>query len=425
MMTEQEYVKRCLEEICKRNGFGGANGMTQRNFEMLSDEIRSKTEVLLSVSTLKRLMNGEFSRIPQQVTLNTISGYLGFDSWQEYKNSISNSDKQTVQSQQSVPAAIDRNSFINWNRIAISFIIVAVVVFLGFARRSPSGKGYELATFSATKTTTRDIPNTVVFKYDVRHVAADSFFIQQSWDRNRRVKVDRNNHTLTDIYYEPGYHLAKLIADDSVIKTFGVGIPTDKWVYYAKERLDSPMPSYISVAGQQKGYLGFEKSDIINSLIDPEKELTYLSVYFPTVYGGSCDNFKLKCRVKVTDVRNNACPYIMCEVFGQHRFMFFRSTPPGCANQMFAGFGDVILRGQNTDLSALAMDVHEWQDVEFTVRDKHVNIRINGTDRYSAVYSVSPGIITGLGFISNGLSQVDHVELSDLDGKVFYRDDFN
>ncbi|MEI9809516.1 MAG: hypothetical protein WDO16_17520 [Bacteroidota bacterium] len=41
---------------------------------------------------------------------------------------------------------------------------------------------------------------------------ADSFFIQQSWDKNRRVKIDKHSHTLTDIYYEPGYHIAKLIA---------------------------------------------------------------------------------------------------------------------------------------------------------------------------------------------------------------------
>ncbi len=424
-MTEQEYVKRCLEEICTMNGFGGAGGMTQRNFEMLSDEIRSKTEVLLSVSTLKRLMNGEFSRIPQQVTLNTISGYLGYKTWQDYKNSIRQPVAPATQVPTPTTRTIDSSSFINWNRIAVSFFVVAIVVFLGFSRRSSSAKGYERAKFSATKTTKNDIPNTVVFNYDVRPVTADSFFIQQSWDRNRRVKVDKNNHTLTDIYYEPGYHLAKLIANDSVIKTFGVGIPTDKWIFYAKEKLDSPMPQYISATGKHNGYLGIERSDVVSSLIDPEKELTYLNVYFPTTYGGSSDNFKLKCRVKVTDVRNNACPYLMCEVFAQHRFMFFKGASSGCANEMFAGFGDVILRGQTTDLSSLAMDVHEWQDIEFTVRDKHVTIRINGSDRFSATYNVSPGIITGLGFISNGLSTVDHVELTGLDGKVFYQDDFN
>ncbi len=424
-MTEQDHVKRCLEEICRQNGFGGDSGMTQRNYEMLSDAIRSKTEVVLSVSTLKRLMNGEFSRTPQQATLNAIAGYLGYKSWQEYKNSGSGLQVQTSPRQQPIRNASENNANINWNRIAISFLIVVVVTFLGFARRSSSGKGYETATFSAGSTTKNDIPNTVVFKYDVTSVAADSFFIQQSWDRNRRVKIDRNNHTLTDIYYEPGYHLAKLIANDSVIKTFGVGIPTDKWVHYAKERLDSPMPNYISVTGENKGYLGIERNDIVNSLIDPDKELTYFSVYFPTVYGGSCDNFRLTCRVRVTDVRNNACPYLMCEVFSQHRFMFFRSTPPGCASQMFAGFGDVILRGQNTDLSGLAMDVHEWQDIEFTVRDKHVNIRINRTDRYTSEYTVSPGVITGLGFISNGLAQVDYVQLTALDGKVFYNNDFD
>src|SRR3954464_8283875 len=121
MITEQEYVRRCLRDICRKNGFSDSTAMTQRNFEMLSDEIRSKTEILLSISTLKRLLNGEFSRMPQQTTLNTISGYLGYSSWQDYKNSISQHEEKP---RPSLPlgGAVDRGSLINWNRIVISFI---------------------------------------------------------------------------------------------------------------------------------------------------------------------------------------------------------------------------------------------------------------------------------------------------------------
>ena len=424
MMTEQDFVKRCLEDICAKNDFGERESMTQRNFEMLSDEIRAKTGIQLSISTLKRLLHGEFSRIPQQTTLNAISGYLGFKTWQEYRNSVQETEPKIVSAPPQAPPRTSDNSLINWNRIAISLFVVAVVGFLGFSKRAP-GSGYNRATFSATKTTPSDIPNTVVFSYDVTHVKADSFFIQQSWDRNRRVKVSRNNHTLTDIYYEPGYHLAKLIANDSVIKTFGVGIPTDKWIYYAKEKFTDVLPKYVDVASENKGYLGMERSEVVNSLIDVGQDHTYFNCYFPTKYGGSADNFILKYRARVVDVKNNACPFLMYEVFSQNRFMAVKTTPPGCANEMALNFGDVVLSGKSTDLSALSMDVKDWQDVEFTVRDKHVTIRINGVDRYSTRYKISPGVITGLGFISNGLCQVDFVELTDLSGRVFYSNNFD
>jgi hypothetical protein len=426
-MTEQEIVRRCLEDICRANGFDAGHVMTQRNLEMLSDAIMAKTSVLLSVSTLKRLLHGEFSRTPQQTTLNTISGYLGFESWQQYKDSIAESRTGKNSKEVTVAAprdtAVDTSPVINWNRIAVSFFIVVIIAFLGFAKRAP-GPRYERAAFSATKTTENEIPNTVVFNYDVEHVSADSFFIQQSWDRNRRVKVQKNKHVLTDIYYEPGYHLAKLIANDSVIRTFDVSIPTDKWVYYAKEKLDLGLPAYITVADERKGYLGIDKEDAVRSLVNVAEPRTYILSYFPSVFGGSSDNFIMKCRARVIDVRNNACPYLMYEVYSQHRFMFFRSASRGCANEIVAGFGDLILNGRNMDLSALATDVRQWQDIEFSVRNKRVNIRVNGVDRFSAEYHASPGVLTGLGFISNGLCQVDFVELKSLDGKVFYQDDF-
>ena len=168
-----------------------------------------------------------------------------------------------------------------------------------------------------------------------------------------------------------------------------------------------------------------ERSEVVNSLIDVGQDHTYFNCYFPTKYGGSADNFILKYRARVVDVKNNACPFLMYEVFSQNRFMAVKTTPPGCANEMALNFGDVVLSGKSTDLSALSMDVKDWQDVEFTVRDKHVTIRINGVDRYSTRYKISPGVITGLGFISNGLCQVDFVELTDLSGRVFYSNNFD
>ena len=51
-------------------------------------------------------------------------------------------------------------------------------------------------------------------------------------------------------------------------------------------------------------------------------------------------------------------------------------------------------------------------------------IKINDKVAYSTRFARDPKYLTGLGYISNGLVEVDAVELAGLDGKVMYRNDF-
>ena len=84
-ISERELVKKSMEELCLKEGFADPKAMVQRNLEFLTESIESKTGVLISLSTIKRLINGEFSRLPQIATLNAIAVSLGYDSWQVYK----------------------------------------------------------------------------------------------------------------------------------------------------------------------------------------------------------------------------------------------------------------------------------------------------------------------------------------------------
>jgi hypothetical protein len=281
------------------------------------------------------------------------------------------------------------------------------------------------AKFSATKVTGNDIPNTVVFRYNVDSVKADSFFIQQSWDRNRRVRVYKHHYTLTDIYYEPGYHTAKLIANDQIIKTQPVSIPTDRWFFYANEGFAKGRPEYIYPKDDFKnGALMLTKDDLEKSRIDIQKENIFSSVYFPSRIENGSDNFVLKFRIKVNMLKNKSCPFFMSEVFCQKHFMYFVSTLKGCTSESALQYGENFLSGKSNDLSALGSDVTAWQNVAVTVKNKKVDIKINGIDAFSTSYHQSCGLITGLGFISNGLCAVDFVDLKTIDGKTIYQNDF-
>jgi hypothetical protein len=261
----------------------------------------------------------------------------------------------------------------------------------------------------------------VVFTYDIGKLSGDSFFIQQSWDRDRRVRIDKNKHTLTDIYYEPDYHKAKLIVNDMVVKTIDVSIPTSGWFFFSKPELFRGLPTYIRpAAALRNGVLSLTREDIVNSKIDPDKENFYSYTLFPDKFNISSDNFRLKVRIRFNELKNVVCPQIMCEVTGQSNSLYFSNTVPGCTGSIEANVGEHFMSGKTADLSGFGCNIRQWQDVELVVKDKAAAFYINQKEVFSKSYTKSAGLITGLVFSSNGLCEIDRIQLKGLDGNVFY-----
>jgi hypothetical protein len=421
---EHALVNICMEELCKKAGFADSKNRVQRDLVYICERIESQTGVLISLSTIKRLLNGQFSRLPQIATLDAIAVTAGYQNWQDFKVTKS---QVPVRNGSGLTENIQTPNKHNFSFNARAYVwtalfIMAAIFFWAIMTTGKSGlSNIDKARFSAKKVTGNDIPNTVVFSYNIDSVQADSFFIQQSWDRSRRIRVYKHSYTLTDIYYEPGYHTAKLIADDKIIKTFDVSIPTNRWFFYAKEGIAKGQPKYILAAnGFRNGLLKLTTDDLLKNKIDIQKENVFLNVYFPSIIESSSDNFVLKFRIKVDVLKNDPCPYFATEVFCQRYFMFFTSTLKGCASELFGQFGENVLNGKTSDLSALGSDVKNWQNVEFKVVSKNVSISINNVKVFSSGYHNSCGLITGLGFISNGLCEVDSLDLKTLSGKDIY-----
>jgi hypothetical protein len=432
-MSDREFIRTCLSEIFARNGFDDIDHLTQRDYEHISAEIASRTSILISVSTLRRLMHGDFARLPQTATLNAIASYLGHSNWQEYKFAVrarQNTEPPAVRPvlEETAPATVGSEKK-KLRTIGVPFFgaaLLAMVLLISYTMISNNRPNYDKAEFSVRKTTGDDIPNTVVFTYNVDAVKADSFFIQQSWDRNRRVRVFKNTYTLTDIYYEPGYHTAKLIANDSIIRTMGVSIPTSQWFFYSKRDFFDSIPQYIqSVGVPGDGTLSLTRNDLQRSGVDVTGEKYFFYSYVPNNTDVSADDYSFKTRVKVEEVRDNLCPFVVPEVFCQHGAMYFKTTPTGCASESLLQFGEHFLHGKTSDLSAIGADVTEWIDIELINKDKRVTLYYNGSEVFSHTYKNTAGKITGLGFVSNGICKVDFVELKGANGEVAYEDDFD
>lgn len=423
-MSEQELVKLCLTEVFLKNGYGDLHSLVQRDYENVSQAIEAKTGILISISTLKRLLKGDFARLPQVATLNAISRYLDYQHWQDYRSTVNS--KNTIAATHSPQRKLMFKRSLPKTLLYSSILSLLLVLFItSRSSLKDTGNTFEEAQFSVKKVTATDIPNSVVFSYNVDDIEADSFFIQQSWDESRRVRVYKKQYTLTDIYFEPGYHTAKLMANNVIIKTLDVSIPTEDWFFYAKRRFPRGTANYIRTERYiQDGKLGLEAQDLTKYKINSRAENNYIYTYFPPKWPVPSDNYIFRTRVRVQELKKNPCPYLMLEVFCQKNFMYFISMPRGCTSESKLQFGDLILDGKTTDLSALGANVTEWIEVKIKVRNRVVTIYYGDKKVYTCSYSKSAGKITGIGFISNGLCEVDQVELKGLDGKIFYQNDF-
>ena len=242
-MEDQNLVIKSIEQIFILNGYRHLDGITHRDYNIVADKIYEKTDVVISVSTLKRLSKGQFSKAPQVSTLNALAIYLGFNHWQDYKMSLLEVTPKPH------PNFESGHRFRN---LALSSVFLSLLFLSGYILKSNLSYPPSQAEFSCHKTTSNLLPNTVVFHYKLDGIKGDSFFIQQSWDQNRRVKIDPKDTTLTDIYFEPGNHIAKLIADQKIIKKIPVKIPTKSWFFYAKDADFTGRPDYIKANAFQK-----------------------------------------------------------------------------------------------------------------------------------------------------------------------------
>src|ERR1700722_5123164 len=84
-MTDRQLIELGARELAARHGFASWKDMRQRDLEYLCERIGESSGILISLSTIKRILNGQYNRLPQVATLNALSVYLGFADWQAFK----------------------------------------------------------------------------------------------------------------------------------------------------------------------------------------------------------------------------------------------------------------------------------------------------------------------------------------------------
>lgn len=421
MNSDKEYFSLYKQLVATKFQLGENGGSwKQRDIEYLASLVEEKSGIRLSLSTMKRLWKEDFVKMPHPNTLNALVSVLDYKDWQTFKIKNANAAADPSMTPQRPKTRI--------LLVSIGIILIGGVVVLilpGFLKSKalPVIKGE--IRFSANKTVTTGVPNTVIFSYDVQNVESDSFMIQQSWNEKERVRIDPNENYFSRIYYYPGFHRAKLIANDSIIRKSRIHIKTDGWEPLVSYNYFDPVPVYIKGSNiVHDGMLKVQQEDVKRSGVNSAEQ--YLLSYFNIrdYEDVNSDNFFLDMKLKCDSTMNYACPGFTVTILTEEHIFNIPMTTKGCVSTIEAKIGEKYFNGNNSNMAVFGGNVYDWQHIELEVVDKNTVLSVNDKIILETTFKQDFGKIVGLVARFTGLASMDFVRLGNSREELIYVEDF-
>lgn len=412
MKNDKYYIDLCKKEIEAILNWDKISEWKHRDYDILSKTIYEKTEILLSVSTLKRIFKDDYSSTPHPATLDAFAKFLNYQNWNQYKSEI-----EEVSVVEEKPAV---TSEFNYSKIIYSFVslmAVILVFFLFFNPQSEATIDYGI-TFGNKKIVKNGVPNTVVFNYDISSAIFDSAFIQQSWDKRRRIQINIEDKFHTSVYYYPGYHKAKLILDNTTHREHNVHITTDGWQVLARKTFMDLVPVYIPNSDLQIDSILNTSPEILKQnkldISDNEYYVSYYNVKdFNETYG---DNFTLDAEIKNSLKEGGLTgQYSQIIVMTENGRMISTFSNKGLVGNISQKYFDNFISGKKNDLSMFGCDLDKWNKIHITVKNKEVKIHLNENFIFSDSFNEDPGKVIGVHLLFFGCGKAKNIKLNNFE----------
>lgn len=420
MSTERELILLCRTRIEQFLNWGDSSLWTNSDFELLSDKIFEKTTVRLSISTLKRIWGKvKYDNSPTAATLNALANFLGYASWRDFESEQNKpaaqhgttvaGQKETVAVPSPAPGKPNR-LLVRVLSMAALILVSTVVVLLLVKGRSPHRFDPALAVFEHREISD-DLPNSVVFNYDVSAYDADSAFIQQSWDPNRREKVALDGKQHTSVYYEPGYFQAKLIVNDTIVREDFVFIKTKGW----RGIIDAdPTPIYVSDTDlRSNGKLGYTSQLLREKTGSPVFNRRGASLQNVQDFGVPLDNFDFETSLKNTSTpEESVCRRVYVTLLFTGGAIIVPVSTKGCISELGILTPSGYKSGKENDLSAFGCDFINMEKMNLSVRDSLFTASLNDKVVFSEKQKKLNGRIIGVRIAFEGAGEVEYVKLN-------------
>ncbi|WP_297095801.1 hypothetical protein [uncultured Draconibacterium sp.] len=419
--TEQEkkFVKIIVQQIAEKLHVEDPEQLQQRDYENLNLLIQEKTGINLSVSTLKRISKNQFQRIPQKNTLNALAQFLDYKDWYDFKDNHADSPV--------APRKSKRLNFKFQKRVLyIPATVIVVALFAVILLNSKPAQSYSEASFTSRTNVSSGVPNTVIFDYDISMYDFDSAFIQQSWDARRRAEIKRHEKYSTSVYYYPGYHRAKIMINDQLVKEIPVYITTNGWLSLIQNPENDLIPIYVNenCIGNNQIYISPETVKAHHVDLSKNNHATCF-YYVNENFNGDSDNFSFETRVKNNiDEGGLACQICEISIFAEYGRHVLQLANPGCIGSIFQKFGTEYVMGTNNDLSAFGTDLNSWNSLKLDISNKFVTVLLNDEEIYTTSYENSNGALKGVSYRFAGSGAVDYTKLSDNNDQLVFSEEF-
>jgi hypothetical protein len=430
MSTDESFIGKAKAKIESSMGWGESDHWTNQDFLTLSERIREQTGVTLSHVTLKRIWGKvKYDSLPNPHTLDTLARFAGYDNWRDLKLKNGNGAGHRPASPIEIPKGTQSPA--PRKRILLTGIIVLVLAVLVCIialrpKRSTALNTIDLNpadySFSSKKVVRTGIPNSVIFDYDAGHAPGDSVIIQQSWDKNLRTKVAKNEHQHTSIYYYPDFYYAKLIVGGRIVKQTELFIQTDGWLPLVEQ---SPVPVYFRKEDAiADGKLGLSPAQLAakNIHLQPKpSNVLYSNVRdFGEIYS---DDFVFETSLK-DDYAEGAsiCQQTRIYLLCQGTAIWMPLCAKGCVSDVDLLFTGSYASGKQQDLSAFGVDFSRFVKLRIESRKGAAKVLINDKPVYELGHGILHSKIIGIEFQFQGTGTVDYVRLSN--GKFNYDDEF-
>jgi hypothetical protein len=410
-------LKHLLTIIEQQLDWGDPSAWQTKDFEILNELILEKTKVSLSESTLRRIWGRvEYNHLPSTTTLDTLSKFAGFDSWRAFTRQ----SKPVVPYQKTIEKPLVKPKGRSGWWIAVALVVIAVTGFslISMYVKKTSSASKETVLFN-TKPVTRSLPNSVIFTYDVKTNPGDSVFIQQSWDPDTRVTIDKDKHQFTSVYYRPGFYHAKLGVNNKVVKENLLMIPTTGWLGLIAHY---PIPVYLD----QKEFMSLDGMKVPSSLIY-QKNIP-LGPQPPTVEYYNVGNFEpvpLKEFSFTTEIKNNfsegaaACQFTSVILFTDYTPVIVQLSAKGCVSDLRLLNGGYFISGKDNDLSGFGVDFTQWTKLTCKSAGPKIQYFINDKLVYESLRPLYNENIIGIGYNFQGTGEVKNVKLDKGNKTVF------
>ena len=400
----------------------------------MADAIYEKSNTQLSLSTIKRIWDSSYQRSFQINTLDALAQYLDYKNWHQFKEQNYIRDENiSLNALRDEPLKKKVNSKRSF-RIKLVFLIsilafMAIFVLLSKLKRVERNISIleEEVVFTSKKSIKEGVPNTIIFDYNIGSYKPDSLCIQLSWNPKERENIKKEDRYYTCTYYYPGYHHAKLIIDNELVKGYYVHITTKDWLTLVRETPDDLMPTYIRNENLISDGNMFASLDLLKlNNVDITADEFYVSYFNIREFDGlKADNFSFETEIKnSSDELALICEMCQIFIYGDKGTIVIPISTQGCVSDIGILAGDVRISGKTNDLSGLGCDLTDWRKVRGEVDSKHLKIFIDYNLAYELNDNENVGTIKGWHYFFKGAGAVKNLILYDSTNKIVYTDDF-